>query len=532
MTRDESRTFTRRRLFGLLGSAGVASLAGCGGRDTTPTATPEKPGPFKETSDSPDESPKMRDGIGFDRVVNAVDDLGWDPSGEEAIDNSVDQNLREGTLIEVPPGTYRVKRRHDVEGVSRWGIVGIGTNRRAVQFTPPAGRSFRWLMVDGGSDILIKNFTMQQGRKFDRSIGMGFLVDDGLKLYNVEKAGSNPRENSGSGAENGIVVQVTKPDGVAVVDTFVRKGPQDFAHYPGNAITVFTGRGHLGTVYYRNLHIENGGEHGIYASKGQGNVRVEGGLFKNNLGDGVRIAGEGSWVKGATVIIDMDDRTPGNRGNWHQARGIHLQSGEYGYTGGLVEDCTVIAHASPRTEALLKIEHSQGAATVKNCRFFNNTEYRTIVVDKPATGPQRPKKPWEVTFENIEISGRASNTVAMLLEDRPGSKISNVTIDLPGVGVDGIVLNNCEGTVIDNMNVVTGGYPLRVSSNSDGEQCLVTLKNLRRLKSSLLSDADTEQLASSLSGSTCLGGTDTAKQTFAVIGANDDRLYGTVLDEQ
>ncbi|SFR74285.1 hypothetical protein SAMN04487947_4078 [Halogeometricum rufum] len=533
MTDDDGRTFTRRRLLGLLGSAGVASVAGCGGRTETPTETPEIPGPFTETPGDPDDgTPKTRRGVTFDRVVNAVDDLGWDPTGEQPIDQSLEKNLREGTLIEVPSGEYLVRRRHDVADVSRWGIVGLGETRRGVQFTVPAGKSFRWIMADGGSGIVVENFTMQQGKKFDRSMGMGFLVDDALHLYNVEKAGSNPRQDSKSGSTNGIAVQVKQPDGVAIVDTFVRKGPQDFAHYPGNSITVFTGRGHRGTVYYRNLHIENGGEHGIYASKGQGDVRVEGGLFKNNLGDGVRISGEGSWVKGATVVVDATDRTPGNRGNWHQARGIHLQSGEYGYTGGLVEDCTVIARATPRTEALLKIEHSQGAATVRNCRFYNDTNYPTISVDKPDTGNQRPAKPWEMTFENVEITGRATNTVAMAMEGRPRSRLSNVTIDLPGVGVDGIVLDDCEGTVLDGVSVLTGGYPLRVSSNgTGGGKCLATLKNLHRLQSSMLSDVDAQQLASSLSGTTCLDGTDAAKRTLAVIGVTDDSLYGTVLDE-
>ncbi|SFR66550.1 right-handed parallel beta-helix repeat-containing protein [Halogeometricum limi] len=532
MTRDTERTFGRRDVLGLLGTAGIASLAGCGGGgDGTPTQAPEKPGPFTNTPEADDEpNPKVRRGIQFDRIRDAVSDLGWDPNGEEPIDDSLDQHLREGTLIEVPPGDYLVERRHDVEGVSRWGILGTGRSRRDVQFTIPAGRSFRWIMVDGGRDILVENFTMQQGRKFDRSIGMGFLVDDNLKLFNVEKAGSNPREDSESGAENGIVVQVMTPDGVAEVNTFVRKGPQDMAHYPGNSITVFTGRSHLGTLYYRNLHIENGGEHGIYASKAQGDVRVEGGLFKNNYGDGVRIAGEGSWVKGATVVIDDTDRTPGNRGKWRQARGIHMQSGKYGLTGGLVEDCTVIARSSPRTEALLKIEHNQGAATVRNCRFFNNTSYPTIVVDEPATGPQRPTKPWDMTFENIQISGQASNTVGLLLQGRPGSRLSNVTIDLPGIGVDGIVLDDSAGTIVDGVSVLTGGYPLRVSSKVGTSECLATLKNIERLQSALLTDVDTRQLGSSLSGTTCLGGSDSMPNALAVIGATEDQLYGTVLD--
>ncbi|MDS0300425.1 hypothetical protein NDI76_16885 [Halogeometricum sp. S1BR25-6] len=529
--RDGRRSYSRRRLLGALGSVSVASLAGCGGTEIS-SSTPEtvdEPDPTTGTPPAGGGSGRTRRGITFDRVVNAVDDLGWDPNGEAAIDESLDEDLQSGTLIEVPPGNYLVRRRHDVESLSRWGIVGTGASRRGVQFTLPAGRSFRWLMAHGGHDILIENFTMQQGRKFDRSIGMAFVIDRNLQVYNVEKAGSNPRQDSKSGAANGLIVDVTDPDGVAVVDTFVRKGPQDFAHYPGNAITVFTGRPHLGTVYYRNLHIENGGEHGMYASKCPGNVRVEGGLFKNNYGDGVRIAGEGSYVKGATVVIDENDRTPGNRGTWYGARGIHFQSGEYGYTGGLVEDCTVIARTSPGTEALLMMEHSQGAATVRNCRFYNDTPYRTILVDRPATNHTRPAKPWDMTFENIEISGSARNTAAFVMAGRSGSRLSNVRIDLPGENVDGIVLEDCAGTLITGANVLTGGYPLRVSGAAGGKgNCLATLEDLERLESSLLDDVDARRLASILSGATCIDG-ETAN-AFGVVRAADGHLYGNVLE--
>lgn len=543
MTRNEKSAATRRQLLALLGSASVASLAGCAGivgETDQPTApqTPQTPRTPTDSAQTPtetgsqtgDENANTRRGITFDRVVNAVDDLGWDPTGKKPIDESMDEDIREGTLIEVPPGTYLTERGHRLEDVSRWGIVGLGESRKDVQFVLPAGTAFRWIVAAGGRDILVENFTLQQGPKFDRSIGMVFLVEGNLQVRNVEKAGWNPRENSESGAGSGLIVQVTDPEAVAVVDTFVRKGPQDFAHYPGNPIPVFTGRGHKGTVYYRDVHVENGGEHGIYASHSEGDVRVEGGLFKNNLGDGVRISGEGSWVKGATVIIDKNDQHPENRGNWHQARGIHLQSGQYGFTGGLVEDCTVIARSSPRTEALLKIEHNQGAATVRNCRFHNDTNYRTIEVDEPDTGSQRPEKPWDVTFERTKITGDTSNSVAMFLEGRSDSKISDITIDLPGVGVDGITLENCPGTIIEDVDVLTGGYPIRLSGDGNGTDCLANLRDVNRIQTLGIDDLNTRKLTRSLGQTTCLSETGSGRKTLAVVDIDQNQLYITTLN--
>lgn len=540
MTRDERGTdgdgMDRRRYLGLLASAGIASVAGCGGGDAQPstpgrTGTPAAGETETPSGDVDDRSNGIeRRGIEFERVVNAVEDLGWDPNGERPIDRSIDTDITQGTLVEVPPGTYLVNQNHYIDATSNWGIVGTGESRADVNFTLPAGRSFRWIMARGGRNILVENFTMKQGPKFDRSMGMAFVIDGNLKAFNIEKTGANPRQDSDSGATNGIVVQVLDPKGVAVVDTFVRVGPQDFAHYPGNAITVFTGRPHRGTVYYRNLHIENGGEHGIYASKGTGNVRVENGLFRNNLGDGVRISGEGSWVKDTKVVIDEENQHPRNRGNWHGARGIHMQSGEYGYTGGLIENCEIYVRSTPGTEAALKIRHSQGAATIRDVRIVNDTEYPTVEVDRPADGPQRPAKPWDLLMENVDITGTSEETTAIKMYGRPNSVLRNVSVDLPNGSADGVLLDDCARTVLDGCSISVAGFPLRLNGAANSGSCLATLRateTLRSMNGSI--NEEVSALAKAVNGGVCLSSDGVESSSLVVVGLRDDRLYGTIL---
>jgi hypothetical protein len=75
-----------------------------------------------------------RGGIDFDRTVDAVDDLGCDPTGARACQDRIAAAASDGTLVEVPSGTYRVDGDLAVRGAQNVGIVGDGD----VTFEVPA----------------------------------------------------------------------------------------------------------------------------------------------------------------------------------------------------------------------------------------------------------------------------------------------------------------------------------------------------------------------------------------------------------
>ena len=58
----------------------------------------------------------------FDRVVDAVDDLGMDPTGEEAIDDILSDEIPADTLVEFPSGEYLVTDAVETDAVKRFGI--------------------------------------------------------------------------------------------------------------------------------------------------------------------------------------------------------------------------------------------------------------------------------------------------------------------------------------------------------------------------------------------------------------------------
>jgi hypothetical protein len=457
-----------RRAF--LGSlvAGCGALAGCGGLgDETDAPSDPSTDPIEGPPEMPPEAEQTRWEIlqkqfGFEERVDAVDDLGWDRGGTFPIDNSLVGSFGRNVLIEVPPGEYKIDESINSADVSNWGILGTGKERREVRFTTNEDSRIEF-KLEAASDVLLENFAFDQGDRFDRAIGMTFVVEDNLRIQNVEKAGTNPTQDPNG--MSALLLNVSDPDGTAVVDTFVRTGPQDFLPYPENELCVYSGPGHRGTVLYKDLDIRNAGENGIYASKCPGDVHVEGGFYKNNRNDGIRISGEGSYVKDATVVIDADDFHPRNRGVRGQMRGIRMQSGDWGFTGGFIEGCDLELRSTFYTQGLVYVVHNQGSMTLRDTDLKNWTKYYTFRAEPPAGNV---REPFDITLDNVRIEEHGRTRSAVKIDGRPNSMLRNVTIETEGrLGLrDGIVVTDSPETVFEDVSVETTGVPLRIERGS------------------------------------------------------------------
>lgn len=453
----------RRALLGSL-AIGCGAFAGCGGRND-PNDSPEDP-PEKRSNTGSDEEraewETLRSRFGFEERVDAVDDLGWDPDGLFPVDESLAESFDRNVLVEVPPGEYKINESIDGQPVTNWGMRGVGEDRTDVRFTTNEGARIDFQILSG-RDILFENFTFDQGEEFDRTIGMTLFVDDNLIIRDVEKAGANPTEDPDS--VSALALNVTDPDGTALVDTFVRTGPQVFLPYPKNELCVFSGRGHHGTVTYRNLEIHNAGENGVYASKCPGDVHVEGGFYKNNRNDGIRISGEGSYISGATVVIDSDDFHPENRGVEGNMRGIRMQSGDKGLTGGVIEDTNLTLRSTFRTQSLVHVAHNQGGMAIRDSELENWTRYFSFRAKSPSNHVETP---WGVTLENVQITEHGALGSAVEIDGRPNSTLRNVTVETPReIGLrHGITIADSPGTVFEDVAIETSGIPLRIERPS------------------------------------------------------------------
>ncbi|WP_143085671.1 hypothetical protein [Halogranum rubrum] len=461
----------RRRYLKLFAAtATVGVLAGCSQtpeRPETVTSTPEeKPvTPTPDEGPTPDE-PVIRYGIEFKTVLNAVEDLGMDPNGNEPIDDAFLSFLenRRNTLLEFPPGTYRFDESHEVETVSSLGIRGLGRDRGAVVFTTPAREGRRFVNIrEGGVGFLLENVTFDHGPG-NGSIGNVLRLDDKLRVQNVEHIGFNPTTQNG--ALDNLSPQILSKGGLAVVDNYVRTGPTHIVshgHLDGtsNAGCIWLGEDHVGTLRIRNSHFANTGTNSIYCSRAVGRVEIRNCRFENNNQASLRIGGKGSLVKNCTFFLDTDNAHPDNVGEYINPNAIVWETGNRGLSGGVIDGCSFVYNSAPnKTIAAIWADGSAGAFTVKNSRFSINVPgVQAIRIDDPEN-PRLGKtaaKPWGVTLTNLVIEGSNAGVVPMIeINGRPNSALDGCCISVSDAK-NVVKLVQSPGSSLQNINVTGTG---------------------------------------------------------------------------
>ncbi|WP_220173449.1 right-handed parallel beta-helix repeat-containing protein [Halopelagius longus] len=406
-----------------------------------------------------------RQGISFDRVVNAVDDLGLDPDGDEPIDSAIEETIEEGDyLIEFPPGTYYWEDTVDESDVNNWGIRGLGDDPTDVRFVSEDGAGKFLLKTNGGEGILVENVAIDYGFDREGSLGLMLKADDGLRVQDLHFVGFKPTQ--GEGAVENLSPQALDSDGQAIVDGLVCTGPTDIAphgHLDGDVNTscVWLGERHVGELLVRNSHIENAGTNAIYARESAGDVKIEDSLFVNNNQTALRIGGSGSYVKGCRFVVDTDNATEENDGEFINPHAVTWETGERGETGGYIEDCDFVYESAPaKTAAAVWIDGSAGEMAIRDSRFRMDADGVAAI---RADDPRDPRlgdtasKPWGVTLENVSITGSSSGShPAVFVNNRDGSAIRDCCLQLTG-NRDGIYLRNSDDSVVENTNVNVEG---------------------------------------------------------------------------
>lgn len=397
-----------------------------------------------------------RHGISFDRVVDAVDDLGLDPTGSEPIDGVLESALANGALVEFPAGDYRVTREISVGTTS--GILGLGDDRSGVRFVPDRGLSSIWLRFSKPDAFLVENVTLDRRDDYDTSIGMMGNVRSNLQIHEVEYTGWTP-----SGPQM-LVCNVLDPDGELVADGFYRLGPTRFEKYPGSSLDIYIGTASEATHTLRNLEIHNGSESAIYAGKAPGPVHVEDSYFKNCVHTAVRVAGKDSWVKRTTVIMDTNDWDPRNEvvestydGNVRIQlnRGIWTQTYKHEKAGPLVEDCDVIVKNAPGAISGIHNVGDSGGIRIRNTRVQCDEDDAKPIYIAEEWNHDVMNPPYYAQIENVSVTGTCSDNPAILVENRDGTTIKNCCIDLPNSR--GIVFNGTQDGLVEDSNISTGG---------------------------------------------------------------------------
>ncbi|RLM83343.1 hypothetical protein D3D02_18330, partial [Halobellus sp. Atlit-38R] len=192
-----------------------AALAGCNTPDEeTPTETP------RPTEETPTPEPELT-------VFDAVDDLGMDPTGQEPVDDILDETYGDDTAIEFPPGDYLITREHDWDrGVSNFQLVGLGDSHKDVQFVFTSGNNgekYRFLEITSGDNHVLKNFSIQQTDDDTTSAVIWLANDDGALVEDVEWLGRTPTDSHAR--DQLLLFDCTSVEGVNVARrVYMREG--------------------------------------------------------------------------------------------------------------------------------------------------------------------------------------------------------------------------------------------------------------------------------------------------------------------
>jgi len=235
------------------------------------------------------------------------------------------------------------------------------------------------------------------------------------------KGSGNPEET------NALAAGVTSESGEGVVRDldFVNGGQMRNHHYGNSRIGVWGLNAHRGTLDFVNCRVEEFPNNGYYTSSCPGIIRIRGGQVRNNTVSQMRVATDGSIVKGCLIEYDADDsnaRDPMTPG--HGTQGVAFDSGKVD-DGAIVRNCTI---------RMKKHAAGRGAVCVWGRSGHHEIHGCDIVVDEAArSGGEavsalnfEPPNFYDVNHPNTSvdvsstsISGSASSGESVFVRDRP-----------------------------------------------------------------------------------------------------------------
>lgn len=410
----------------------IGTCLGATGTDTTTPLSPTPVrGPNPEQTDY-DSGQHERHGIRFDRIVNAVDDLGWSEGRVNSLPDSDD------TLIAVPEGDWTVGR-NVLYSPRNWGVVGLGPD---VTLQPPVGSCVRMIQISShepGRNILLENIEFDQRDGMQAGIGLNTSVHDGLEIHHCSRTGMTPNQwTAGAPYEQeptGIQMAVKDPDGQANITHWTDHSETVVIDYPYNAAGMMFPASSVGTVRIEDSSIKNQGEHAIYASKAK-SVEIVRCEFTNNANTNLRIAGAGSFAKDSIFGFDRDasytahaHEKPGKKAT----KILRAENERVGESGGYFENCEFYSE-TPGLEASMVVflMGSVGAMEFRDCLIRNEVDDDGVIVQDIGEGWRGKVPPGEdwIRFVNCRFKGASS--FPPIISHRPGLvHAKNCTCDMP-----------------------------------------------------------------------------------------------------
>ena len=414
-----------------------------------------------------------REGINFGNVVNAVDDLGLDPTGSDPVNTTLN-DISSGTLVQFPEGEYLFVDRVVTSGKTL-GFESIGDERATIVVDEGYND---WLLGGHGSPgLYVKGFNVDQTAP--ETNGCFRLIGDHVHIEDIEFIGR--ADIWETGAENMLNCAIEDPDGYGEIRNVVhRKG--HWARYgPGAAgrIGIYTGRRHVGTLKIVDCDLREFGNNALYCSRNTGKVQVEDCYFENNNASAIRIGGEGSYAENCTVVTDPSTyngpRTYEDSSFTHRAIVIEerFETGDIQKPPGAeIRNCHIRIEDNPANGGAIHRYGNGRSLRIENTVIeYNNNGYPAAIMAQTGGFGKNPDAdpPKQIEFVNSVLHGSGDVDTAISIDDSDDSLIEDSIIYMYDGSQDGVTINdsdNClirdstisvpgRATVFNNSNVVT-----------------------------------------------------------------------------
>ena len=463
-------TLSRRQFLaacGACGAAGVTSLvstpAAADGREQLPS--PAEVGTISvegQAAISAVDGQLAQQGGSFGRTVNAVEDLGLDPSGNTPINQALEaaMNTLSNVRIVFPSGAvFRLVDRillnpsGPVELVGNGATLKLDPNTEAMVFDCPS--------LPGG--MRISGFTIDQTAKGSVT-GVRIGSEGTVEVRDLTVRGySTPTpsiaKEGGEGSVPAVLMPIARtPSSTIRFTNFTAIGgtaagmhsdPDKPESAPENRLGapmgMWVGQSSPGTVQIVNPRMR-GWSNGTYSARTDGTVQILDGLLYNNSNTQARVGG-GSVIDGTTMVLDdrkwSMEQNPGPYtlgGN----QGVHAIRIETGGSKGnqskpvRLRNLDIRGLSMAESSSLINFEGSAPAGTITNCRIINHIGVPSLLAVTPGSqGSYRAAAQTNVLVDQCQLGGSTSDSVVEV-NDRPASRIQRTCLQIPGAGPESV----------------------------------------------------------------------------------------------
>jgi hypothetical protein len=394
----------------------------------------------------------------FGRVLDAVKDVGCDPSGNRPISNDLDGSaMQDGTLIVFPPGKYLLTGQFQASVDGTFGMVGAGYEQASSPPKPGKNTAMFVAAPDSRTRInfrattgLFANFVMDQ-RSSNSSTGIvlgssGFVQGRDIRFVGVQ-------DNTGEGVPDSLQIPPCALQSDEGSTVRAERVVGQYIGLPGDknsggAPMFWVGSGNAGTAQIGHCISQGAADNGVYGGRTPGNVQIKGGKWINNEVSQLRYSGAGSWADGVTLVVDKDRyRGPAAGGGFNEVygtNGVKIERGDNGYAkaGGAIlrnADIRVQSVGSMGMGAPVLVRGSGGALKIENCRIVNQLDQPSVSAEGPGQGysGSTSPPPHNVTITDSLFVGTNSESIVSV-SGRENSLVRKTCFKIPGASPDSI----------------------------------------------------------------------------------------------